>query len=210
LNEWIDSLQENGTQRFTHARVEVRMTGRDVGTATGIFLYRLMGAATLDGGVYEGVEADPSATRQAAVVVVLASVAAAVGAGGIFGFQLGILLRLTALSLVTWFAWAVLMFQIGTRVFPEPQTRATLGELLRTIGFAAAPGLLQVFAVLPGMRLPVFIGTWIWMIAAMVIGVRHALDYDSTFRAIVVCVAAAGLAAALAMTFGVLFGPTVS
>ena len=115
-----------------------------------------------------------------------------------------------ALSLVTWLAWAVLMFQIGTRVFPEPQTSATLGELLRTTGFAAAPGLLQVFAVLPGMTIPVFVGTWIWMIAAMVIGVRHALDYNSTRRAVLVCVAAAALAAALAMASGVLFGPTVS
>ena len=186
------------------------MASRDIGAATGAFLYRLMGAAMLDGGVYEGIEADVRATRQAAAVVLLASVAPAIGASGIFGFQVEMLLRLTALSLITWFAWAVLMFQIGTRLLPEPQTRATLGELLRTIGFAMAPGLLQVFAVLPGMIVPVFIGTWIWMIAAMVIGVRHALDYKSTGRAVLVCVTAAGLAAALAMIFGFFFGPTVS
>jgi hypothetical protein len=189
---------------------DVSTTSRGVGADLGVFLYRLMGAATLDGAVYEGVEADIRATRQAMATVLLASVAAAIGAGGIVGFQMGTMVRMTALALVIWFAWAVLMFQIGTRVFPEPQTSATLGELLRTIGFAAAPGLLQVFAVLPGMFLPVFVGTWLWMLAAMVVGVRHALDYTSTLRAVMVCVAAAGLVTALAMTFGVFFGPTVS
>jgi hypothetical protein len=188
----------------------VTTTSRNVFGTAGAFLYRLMGAAMLDGGIYEGIEADVRATGQAAATVLLASVATAFGASGIFGFQPEMILRVTALSLVTWFAWAVLMFQIGTRLLPEPQTRATLGELLRTTGFAAAPGLLQVFAVLPGMMTPIFIGTWIWMIAAMVVGVRHALDYTSTVRALLVCLVAASLAAAMAMGFGVLFGPTVS
>ena len=106
-------------------------------------------------------------------------------------------------------AWAVLMFQIGSRLFPEPQTRVTLGELLRTTGFAAAPGLLQVFARLPGMMMPVFVGTWIWMIAAMVVGVKHALDFRSTLRAMLVCLSAAGLAGAMAVILGLLFGPVV-
>jgi hypothetical protein len=69
--------------------------------------------------------------------------------------------------------------------------------------------MLQVFAVLPGMMMPVFVGTWIWMIAAMVVGVRHALDYRSTLRALVVCLLAAGLAGAMALIFGAFFGPTV-
>lgn len=78
------------------------------------------------------------------------------------------------------------MFGLGTRLLPEAETQASLGQLLRTTGFAAAPGLLQVFAVLPGMAIPVFAGTTVWMFTAIVIGVRHAFGYRSTWRALAV------------------------
>jgi hypothetical protein len=174
-----------------------------------LFLYRLMGAAMLDGGMYEGIEADRSVTRQAAVVVVLSSLAAGLSAGGWYGGGLQIFVFFSAVALITWVAWAVMMFHIGTRVLPGPDTRATLGELLRTTGFAASPGLLQVFGVFPGMAIPVSVATWLWMFAAMVIGVRHALDYSSTARALAVCGLAAGLVLTMALVSGVLFGPTL-
>ena len=179
------------------------------GRTSSNFLYRLTGAALLDGSVFEGVEGDRRATSQAAVVVFLASVAPVVGLSGIFGFQIDALVRLAALSMGAWLLWTVLIFQIGVRLFPDPETESSVGELLRTTGFAAAPGLLQVFVMLPGMLLPVFIGTWIWMIAAMVVAVSHALDYRSTWRALFVCVIAAALAGTIAVIIGVLFGPTV-
>lgn len=173
-------------------------------------VYRWIGACGLDGGVYEDVEADPHATGQAIATVVLSSLAAGIGGGGFYGLHVATVLGVTAVALLTWTAWAMLVFQIGTRALPEPQTRSNLGELLRTTGFAAAPGLLQVFAVLPWMLVPVFVGTWIWMIAAMVVGVRHALDYDSTWRAVVVCVVGVSLALALALAFGMVFTRRVS
>ena len=116
----------------------------------------------------------------------------------------------SALALITWVSWAVLMHQIGTRMLPEPQTRATLGELLRTVGFATAPGLLQVFDVFPVVTIPVFVVTIVWMFAAMVIGVRHALDYRSSWRALAVCGIAFSLVGVLAFVIGVIFGPTVA
>src|SRR5919109_4715034 len=140
---------------------------RSIEGAFELFLYRLMAAAALDGSMYEAIEADRRATKQAAVTVLLSSLAAAVGAAGPYGLHLSTFVATTALALVTWVAWAMLMFQLGTRMLPEPQTRATLGELLRTTGFAAAPGLLQAFAILPGMAGRVFVGIWGWMIAAM-------------------------------------------
>jgi hypothetical protein len=176
----------------------------------GLFLYRLMGAAMLDGSMYEGIEADRSITRQAAVAVLLSSMAAGFGAGGWSTGDLRMFAAVSAIALVTWIAWAVLMHQIGTRLLPEPQTRATLGELLRTMGFAAAPGLLQIFAAFPLVTIPVFVVSVAWMFAAMVTGVRHALDYTSSWRALGVCAIAFLLAIVVAIALGVVFAPTVS
>ncbi len=176
----------------------------------GLYLYRLMGAAMLDAAVYEGVEADRSTTVQATLTVVLASLAAGIGAGGWYGVHPLTLVVVSVIACITWLAWAVMVFHIGTRMLPEAQTRVTLGELLRTTGFAAAPGLLQVFAMLPAMSLPVFAGTWLWMLAAMVVAVQHALDFRTVWRAVLVCLIGASLSMALAVVLGVLWGPTVS
>ena len=176
----------------------------------GEYFYRLVGAAMLDAGTYESIEADPRFTTHAVVTVLLTSIAAGIGAAGWFGLHVPALLIVSGIALVTWIAWAMLMFQIGTKVLPGARTEATLGELLRTTGVAAAPGLLFVFATMPRMTLPVFVGGIAWMFAAMVIAVRHALDYDSTGRALAVCGIAAGVSVAMAVVIGLLFGPTLS
>jgi len=153
----------------------------------GAFAYRLMGAAVLDASTYEILEADRQATRQAFVVVVLSSLAAGFGAGGWNGPSVTTLLAVTIVALISWMAWVSLILEIGGRFLGEPRTQVNTVQLLRTVGFAASPGLLQVFALFPSLTLPVFVGTWIWMLAAMVVAVRQALDYSSTLRALVVC-----------------------
>lgn len=175
-----------------------------------LFFYRLMGAAMLDASMYEGLEADRSVTIQAALVVLLASLAAGIGVGAWYGGGVRLFAVFSVIALATWLAWAVMMFHIGTQILPEPETSATLGELLRTTGFAATPALLQIFAIFPAMTLPVFAGTTVWMFAAMVVGVKHALDYQSTARALAVCGLAASLSLVVAIVAGLLFGPTVS
>lgn len=176
----------------------------------GLYLYRLMGAAMLDAGMYEGVEADRRTTLQAMITVLLASVAAALGATGWYGVHPAVLVTVAVLACATWVAWAVMVFHIGTRMLREPQTAVTLGELLRTTGFAAAPGLLLVFAMLPAMSVPVFVGVGIWMLAAMVVAVRHALDFTSTWRAVAVCLIGVSLSLALAFVLGIVWGPTLA
>ncbi len=173
----------------------------------GAFAYRLLGAATLDDGMYEGIEADRSITWQACLTVLLSSVAAGFGASGWYGPRPAVLLAVGAIALVTWGAWAMLVYQIGTRLLPEPDTRADWGELLRTIGFAASPGLFQIFAAFPRVTVPVFVAVWIWMFVAMITAVRHALDYGSNSRAVAVCALAFGLSLGLAIALGLLFGP---
>lgn len=149
------------------------------------FSERLIGAAKLDVEIYEEVEADTGAIPQALAVVVLSSLAAGVGLirdGGVVG-----LLAVTASSLVAWFIWAGLTYLIGTKMLPEPQTKADMGELLRTIGFASSPGLLRVVGIVPMLGGLVSLIASIWMLVAMVVAVRQALDYRSTGRAVAVC-----------------------
>jgi len=89
--------------------------------------------------------------------------------------------------LAAWYIWAFLTYFIGTRLLPESQTEADMGQLLRTIGFSSSPGLLRILGILPGLTGIVFLGCAVWMLVAMVIAVRQALDYHGTGRAIAVC-----------------------
>jgi len=150
------------------------------------FKDRIIRAAKLDVNLYEEVEADKGAMGQAMGVVVLSSIAAGigiVGRGGIGGILIG-----TIAALIGWYVWAYLTYFVGTKFFPEPQTKADHGELLRTIGFSSSPGLIRVLGIIPGLGSVVFLVASIWMFVAMVIAVRQALDYKSTLRAVGVCV----------------------
>ena len=86
-----------------------------------------------------------------------------------------------------WVLWALLTWLVGTRVLPCPSTSSDPGELLRTIGFSCAPGMLCLLGLVPGLAGPVFVVAGVWMLVAMVVAVRQALDYESTWRAIAVC-----------------------
>lgn len=149
------------------------------------YLNRMLRASKLEAQLYEEVEADRSAMGQALGVVLLSSVAAGIGSvsqGGGMAFIGGILA-----ALIGWFVWAYLTYFIGTRILPTAQTQADYGQLLRTIGFSSAPGLIRILGIIPGLRVLVFLAAGIWMLAAMVIAVRQALDYESTWRAVGVC-----------------------
>ena len=148
------------------------------------FAQRMIGAAKLNAATYEEVEADKGATKQALAVVLLAAVAAGVGEiteGGeaVIGALLG--------AFIGWVIWAFLTWLIGTKFLAGPQTQADVGQLLRTIGFAATPGLFRVFGWIPILGPVIMIVTWVWMLATTVVAVRQALDYTSTGKAILVC-----------------------
>ena len=147
---------------------------------------RMIRAAKLDPQLYEEVEADKGALGQAMTVVVLASVAGGVGSGRLGGLS-GILIG-TVGALIAWFIWAALTYFIGTKLLPEPTTRADVGELLRTTGFSSAPGLIRVLGLIPGLTGIVFFVSGVWMLIAFIIAVRQALDYRSTLRAVGVCI----------------------
>ncbi len=150
-----------------------------------IYLDRIVRAAKLDVNLYEEVEADKGAMSQAMGVVVLSSVAAGIGSIGTMGIKGIIIGAITAL--IAWYIWAYITYFIGTKILPEPQTKADHGELLRTIGFSSSPGLVRILAIIPGIGGIIFMIASVWMLVAMVIAVRQALDYQSTLRAVSVC-----------------------
>jgi hypothetical protein len=145
---------------------------------------RVIGAARLNTAIYEEVENDKGATGQAAGVVVVASIAAGLGghpsvSGLVFGVIAG---------LVAWVIWSYLTWFIGTKWLPEAGTHADLGQLMRTVGFAQAPGVLQILGIIPFLGGLIMLAVAIWVLVAVVIAVRQALDYTSTGRAVGVCV----------------------
>lgn len=174
------------------------------------FSRRMLRAALLDTRVYEEVESDRRATGQAVAVVLLSSIAGGIGLPGLGVSNLQALATGITGALVGWMAWAALTYLIGTRLLPEPQTRADIGELLRTIGFASAPGLLRVLGAIPFIGPPIYAIAAIWMLLAMVVAVRQALDYTSTGRALAVCVLGWALSLVLAAVIGLVFAPSVS
>jgi hypothetical protein len=149
------------------------------------FVQRVIRALKLEAALFEEVEADRGATTQAIGVVLLSGIAAGIGSSG-SGLAGGILL-LTIASFLAWVVWALVTYVIGTKILPGARTEADMGQLLRTVGFSSAPGMIQVLGVIPVLAGAVFFVASVWMLVAMVIAVRQALDYESTARAVGVC-----------------------
>jgi hypothetical protein len=144
----------------------------------------MAGAMKADVATFEEIERDPAAMGQAITVIVIAGVAALIG--NIFRAGIGFGIISLIISVVGYAIWAVLVTLIGTKVMPEPSTKADFAETFRTIGFAASPGVFNVLAIIP------FLGPFIsfllslWSLVIMVVAVRTVLDYSNTGRAIIV------------------------
>ena len=142
----------------------------------------MIGAAKLRTETYGEVEADNSATLQAMSVFALVALATGIGnlgSGSILGLAAGVIV-----AIVGWAAWAWITYFVGTTILRTPETQADWGQLARTLGYAQSPGVLKVFGAVPGIGPVVFSVVSIWQFVAMVIAIRHALDYTSTLRAI--------------------------
>ncbi len=170
------------------------------------FIDRMVGAAKLNVEVYEEVEADTGATGQAMGVVLLSSLAGGIGSVGLGAGGSGGVVAGGIAALLGWVSWAFVTYLIGTRLLPEPQTRADVGELMRTLGFAQSPGLARILGVIPVLGPLVLLLVSIWMLVAMVIAVRQALDYTNTLRAVGVCLVGWVLSLVITIVFVLLFG----
>ena len=169
-----------------------------------VFVNRIVRACKLDVSLYEEVEADKSATLQAAGVVALSIIALGVGTFftyGSFNILINVIIPVSS-ALAGWFVTSLLIYFVGAKLFPDENTQSNLGELLRTIGFSYSPGLIRIFGFNQDLLLITFFGSVIWSVVAMVIAVRQALDYKSTWKAVGVVLIVALFQAYVAFKLG--------
>ena len=138
---------------------------------------RMRGAAMLDVATYEEVEHDNDATGQAAVVVIIVAICTALGAIWRGGPSI---IAGPISAILGWLMWSAVTYLIGDKLLGGT---ATWGELLRTIGFAQAPGVLMIFGIIPILGGLVRAVVAIWLLFTGVVAIRQALDF-STGKAI--------------------------
>jgi len=150
-------------------------------------------AAKLDSSLYEEVEKDATASNQAMMVVIIASVASGIGSaiaghltGGLSGLIAGLVVGIIT-ALIGWLIWSYITYIVGTRIFKGPETKATYGELFRCIGFSYSPNVIAILSFLPLLGPLIAFIALIWTLVAMIIAVRQALDF-TTGRAIATCI----------------------
>jgi hypothetical protein len=137
-------------------------------------IQRMIGAAMLDASVYEEVEADRGATGQAALVVAITAVCAAIGSWG-HGHAQGVIGAVIS-AFIGWFIMAGLTYFVGTKFFGGT---ADMGEMLRTIGFSRSPGVLAIVGFIPILGWIVLLAVALWQLVTAVIAIRQALDFDT-------------------------------
>jgi Yip1-like protein len=149
----------------------------------------MTGAMKADVHTFEEIEADQTALPQAVAVIAIAGLASLIGnvfRVGIIGGFMFLLLTLCSYAL-----WALVVVLLGTKVMPEPTTKADFNEGFRVMGFTAAPGVFNILAIIPFLGPVISFVIWIWMIVVGVVAIRQVLDYSNTGRAIIVALIAA-------------------
>jgi hypothetical protein len=149
---------------------------------------RMIGAMQADVKTFQEIEADPTAMGQAVTVILIAAVASLIGNVFRIGVAGGIMSLV--ITLISYALWSLVIVLVGTKVMPEPTTKADFSEGFRVIGFTAAPGVFNVLAIIPFLGPVISFLISIWMLVIGVIAVREVLDYSNTGRAIVVCLIA--------------------
>ena len=156
--------------------------------------------------VFRTIARDPNATKQAAIVVAVVAIASAIGgadegAGGIFVGLIG--------AFLGWLIYAGMAWFFGTNIFGTPTTVTNWESLLRTLGYAQAPGILSIFGFIPLLGWIAALVGGIWAIVTAIIAIRETLGFG-TGRAIITAIVAAIASAMVAAIIALLFGVGVS
>ena len=144
-----------------------------------LFLNRIFRSVKIDPEVFNEVQKDKKATLSAAIVVIISSSAAGIGAASL-GASNFILAPI--FSLISWFVWAYIVYFVGVKLFPDSKTKTTQFAILRAIGFSTAPGIIRVFGFNEDLMTVTFIGSSFWMLVCMVVAVKETLNYKSLWK----------------------------
>ena len=115
----------------------------------------------------------------AGLIMILDGIAGAVAANTVIKTAVA-MSGLTAI--LTWFIWAIFIFVIGVKIFPDKQTKVPFKKVLTAVGFAHAPGLLRFFAVTPDLMIPIIFLTQFWIFAGLIISTKQVLNLKSNFK----------------------------
>lgn len=149
-----------------------------------LFAERIFRAVNLDAEFYREVKEETATWRDAAAVVALSSLAAGIGSLGLgpAGFLAG-----TMAAFAGWLIWSLVIYLLGVRIRPEAHGKGRMGQLLRVLAFASAPGLIRFLAVIPALGMVVILASSIWTFLAMIVATRQALDSESRWRPVMIC-----------------------
>ena len=115
----------------------------------------------------------------AGLIMILDGIAGAIAANTIIKTAIA-MSGLTAI--ITWLVWAIFIYVIGVKLFPDKQTKVPFKKVLTAVGFAHAPGLLRFFAVTPNLMIPIIFLTQFWIFAALIISTKEVLNIKSNFK----------------------------
>ena len=115
----------------------------------------------------------------AGLIIILEGIAGAVAANTVIKTAIA-LSGLT--SILTWFVWALFIFVVGVKLFPDKETKVPFKKILIGVGFAHAPGLIRFFAVTPDLMIPIIFLTQFWIFAGLIISTKQILNLKSNFK----------------------------
>ena len=115
----------------------------------------------------------------AGLIMILDGVAGAVAANTVVKTAIGVS-GLTAI--ITWFVWAILIYVICVKLFPDKDTKIPFKKVLTAVGFAHAPGLIRFFAVTPELMIPIIFLTQFWIFAGLIISTKQILNLKSNMK----------------------------
>ena len=116
----------------------------------------------------------------AGLIMILDGIAGAVAANTIIKTAVA-MSGLTAI--LTWLIWAIFIYVIGVKLFPDKNNKVSFKRVLVGVGYAHVPGLLRFFAVTPEIMIPIIFLTQFWIFAGMIICTKQILNLKSNFKA---------------------------
>jgi hypothetical protein len=85
-------------------------------------------------------------------------------------------------AIITWLVWAIFIYVVGVKLFPDKDSKVPFKKILIGVGFAHAPGLIRFFAITPELMVPIILLTQFWIFASLIIATKQILNLKSNFK----------------------------